>query len=275
MIYNNFNKKSGGLSSQERQILNTFLQEGRSAIKGFDLIERFDLKQSVANKILSRLEKKGWLQRVKRGLYIFVPLESLSSEPLPEDPWILAQSLFSPCYISGWSAAEYWDMTEQIFNTTVVYTSSPQRKNIHTVLGLIFRTRQISKNELFGTVKIWHQKQPVEVADLHRTIIDILDTPELGGGGRHTLDVIRSYWQSGKANKDILFEYALRLKRGTIFKRLGFIAETVGKVKGEWIKNCQRHISSGISKFDPSGSNKGRILTRWNLRINIPIKESF
>ena len=33
-----------------------------------------------------------------------------------EDPLVIAEKLFSPCYVGGWSAAEYWGITEQIFN---------------------------------------------------------------------------------------------------------------------------------------------------------------
>ena len=39
-----------------------------------------------------------------------------------EDPWVIAAQLYGPCYIGGWSAAEYWDLTEQIFRTVVVMT---------------------------------------------------------------------------------------------------------------------------------------------------------
>jgi|GEM_PF-6032200 len=37
-----------------------------------------------------------------------------------DEPWAVAQKLFVPCYVGGWSAAEYWDFTEQIFNSTLV-----------------------------------------------------------------------------------------------------------------------------------------------------------
>ena len=83
----------------------------------------------MANKILLRLEKKEWLRRVSRGVYILVPLSSPQPDIAPEDPWAMALELFSPCYIGGFSAAEYWDLTEQVFNTIVVFTTSYQRKS--------------------------------------------------------------------------------------------------------------------------------------------------
>jgi predicted transcriptional regulator of viral defense system len=192
---------------------------------------------------------------------------------MPEDPWTLAMELFPPCYISGFSAAEYWELTEQISNVVVVFTARPQRRTIQKLANITFRTHHIPGSKLFGTKKVWRNNRAVLVADPHRTVIDVFDSPEFGGGGRHSLDIAHAYWKSGKADPDILLQYALRLNRGVVFKRLGFAAELWGSVQKDWVKRCIEHISSGISKLDPSGPDKGRILTRWKLRINLPLEE--
>ena len=41
--------------------------------------------------------------------------EFLDSEQVVQDPWILVPALFAPAYIGGRTAAEHWDLTEQIF----------------------------------------------------------------------------------------------------------------------------------------------------------------
>jgi len=266
-------KVARGLSARERAVLATFMRKGRVTIDGKDVAKEFALSRPLANKILLRLEQKGWLQRGKRGVYIFVPLSSMSPETMPEDPWTLAMELFSPCYISGFSAAEYWELTEQIFNVVVVFTARPQRKTIQKLANITFRTHHIPESNIFGTKKVWRNNKAVLVADPHRTTIDVFDSPECGGGGRHSLDIAHAYWKSGKADPDILLQYALKLNRGVVFKRLGFTAELWGSAHKDWTKKCIEHISSGISKFDPSGPDKGRILTRWKLRINLPLEE--
>ena len=48
--------------------------------------------------------------------------ESFGAEQVVEDPWILVPALFDPAYIGGRTAAEHWDLTEQIFRDIVVYT---------------------------------------------------------------------------------------------------------------------------------------------------------
>ena len=266
-------KEARGLSLRERTILAQFMRKRRVTLDSQDLTKEFDLSRPLANKILLRLERKGWLQRSKRGVYIFVPLSSVSPETMPEDPWALAMELFAPCYISGFSAAEYWELTEQIFNAVVVYTTRPQRRATQRLASITFRTHHIPESGLFGTKKIWRNNIPVVVADPHRTLIDVFCYPECGGGGRHSLDIAHAYWKSGKAEPETLLDYALRLKRGVVFKRLGFTAELWGSVPPEWIQRCMSHITAGVSKLDPSGADKGRILTRWKLRINLPLEE--
>lgn len=81
------------------------------------------LSPRVTTLRLSRLAAAGWLRRVWRGLYLVLPLEAQSDRAITvEDPWILADELFSPCYIGGWSAAQHWGLTEQIFRSVFVVT---------------------------------------------------------------------------------------------------------------------------------------------------------
>ena len=43
------------------------------------------------------------MSRVRRGLYVSVPLESRTADVPLEDPWLIAERLFAPCYIGGWA----------------------------------------------------------------------------------------------------------------------------------------------------------------------------
>src|SRR3990167_7468018 len=101
--------------------------------------------------MLSRWTKKGWLSRVRRGLYVRIPIEARTADIPLEDPWVIADRLFSPCYMGGWSAAEYWDFTEQIFRTIVVMTIRKPRARSPFIKGKNFLLRTIKKKAIFGT----------------------------------------------------------------------------------------------------------------------------
>jgi predicted transcriptional regulator of viral defense system len=262
-----------GLGALERVIIDAFVASEKPTLTADDLLEIHNVSRSTANLTLSRLCRKGWLQRIKRGRYKVVPLGASSPNPVIEDVWPLAMDLFSPCFISGWSAAEHWDFTEQIFNTVSVVTARPQRRSHQVFGGVKFRTRTLKPVRMFGSVKVWFKSRKVEIADPHRLVVDVLDLPAFGGGGRHTLDVVRAYLRSKAADLPILMNYAERFGSGTVFKRLGFIVEQFGSANNEWLENCREKITSGLSKLDPASPDTGKIVSRWNLRINIPIGE--
>jgi len=261
-----------GLSTSERKIISHFSALEQNTINADDLIKLHTCKLETANKILSRLTQKGWLQRLKHGVYTIVPLSSETATPAIENIWPLAMDLFSPAFISGWSAAEHWNMTEQIFNSVSVATLSPQKKSIQIIGNIKFRTRLLKKGQFFGTKIVWFGSKKVEIADPSRTIIDILDLPRFGGGGRHMIDIFKQYWNSDMYDSNLLLNYALRYKRGAVFKRLGFLAEKLNApVSEKWLKTCHNNISKGISCLDPDSPKTGNIISKWNLRINLPI----
>src|SRR2546422_10621137 len=73
--------------------------------------------RAAANKIAA-LERRGWLARVRRGLYLVRPLEASTNIPSTvEDPWLLAQELFSPCYIGGCRAGARLGLTQPLFSS--------------------------------------------------------------------------------------------------------------------------------------------------------------
>ncbi|MCY3002523.1 MAG: type IV toxin-antitoxin system AbiEi family antitoxin domain-containing protein [Planctomycetota bacterium] len=262
------------MSAPERRIVGALMASEAAAVSADSVLRAQPMSRRAANQLLARLHRKGWLQRLKRGLYTLVPLQSRTPHPPVESAWPLAMRLFEPCYVSGWSAAEHWDLTEQIFNDVCVVTGRPQRRGTQEFAGIRFRTKFTPPDRIFGTTKLWFGSQAVEIADPHRLLIDILDAPELGGGGRQTLDITRAYWSSPHRDPAKLLAYAKRLARGTVFKRLGFSAELCGVADAAWLEECRSHMTSGVSRFDPAGGNSGRIVSRWNLKLNLPVPAS-
>ena len=261
------------LGDVERRALSRLAARERPTVTADDLSTVIPAR-TAANLMLSRLARKGWLRRLRRGLYAVVPLSSESFQPAIENPFALAAQLFSPCYITGWSAAHHWGLTDQLFNSVVVYTANARRSGVQSIGGVDYLIRRVRPETIFGTVTIWSGPVSVEIADIHRTVIDVLDVPAMGGGGRETLDIVQAYWSKPGADPKTLLALATRLGRGSIFKRLGFTAELLDHPEPAWIGACQRHLSAGVSLLDPAGPARGRIVTRWRLRINIPTRSA-
>ncbi len=255
-----------GLGKKDRQRLSATIRGTKGSISVSEAAQILDSPPSDTAKMLARWAKKGWLSRVKRGLYIPVPLESRTSDIPLEDPWAIAERLFSPCYVGGWSAAEYWDLTEQIFKTIVIMTTRKTRDKMPNFQGSSFLLRKIPESALFGLKPVWRKEVRVSVSDPTRTIIDMLDDPQIGGGIRPTLDVFKNYLKSRNKNMGLLVEYADRLGNGAVFKKLGFILERVGQEEKKTIEACRSRLSKGNVKLDPT-LPADNLITRWRLWI--------
>lgn len=166
----------------------------RVVIRASDVLDIWPISRSAASTILGRLAQKGWLQRLKRGAYAIIPIGAGTDSPAIAAAWPIAAELFAPCFISGWSAAEHWGLTDQIFNVVSLVTTHPQRAQDQRIGGIRFRVRALPQVRVFGTENVWFGSSRVQVADPHRTIIDIMDSPDFGGGGRHVLDTVKAYW---------------------------------------------------------------------------------
>jgi len=265
------NNERAGIGQTERQALDALSRLGKPTIGATDLQNEYGYSREISNLMLSRLCKKGWLQRLKAGIYRIIPLGSESANPVPEDAWAIAVAIFAPCYITGWTAAEHWELTEQIFNSTVVFTTQKQRKKEFIISGLKYRIKLIRQNDIFGIKKVWSSNTQIFIADIHKTIIDILDEPEIGGGGRQAIDIVKEYFQHKDASPEMLYQYANELGHSAVFKRLGFIAERLGNFSESLIEKIHLKIKKGIIRFDPHGPDTGPIITKWGIRVNIPL----
>ena len=262
--------RHAGLSQLERLFLDTMLGKGKEIINSEDLMIEMSFSKQRSNLMLSILSRKGWLQRLKAGIYRIVPMGSASGNSITENSWPVAMELFSPGYIGGWSAAEQLDLTEQIFNTTFVFTATTQRKINHIIAGVHFRTKHIQERNIFGMNKIWNNNKPILISDIHRTLIDILDDPSVGGGGRAMIDIAKAYSQKKDAKPESLWSYSEKLNHGSVFKRLGFIGEKILKMPINMLESIHAKCKTGIILLDPQGPKTGKLYNRWGIRVNIP-----
>jgi predicted transcriptional regulator of viral defense system len=235
------------------------------------------ISRDEAARIAGYLASTGWLSRVRRGLFTVVPLEADRPREWRADPWLVAAHVFKPCYIGGWSACEHWGLTEQLFRSVVVITSAPQRARHIEVQGTDFRVVARRPYALFGTRKVWRGTERVELSDPTRTVVDLLDMPSIGGGIRNVADMLAEYLSGEHRDDELLVTYGDRLGNRTVFKRLGYLAETLDVGAASLIDACLERRSAGLSKLDPSVRGDGSIMKRWGLRINAhvaPVKSS-
>lgn len=250
---------------QSRALLATVLAGSGDVIDIDHVTKALGVSRTEGAKRLARWTEQGWLRRAGRGIYVPAALETLGAEQVLDDGWILVPSLYSPAYIAGRTAAEYWDLTEQIFKDIVVVTGQPLREKRQGRQGFNFLLKHLNAAKIFGTKLIWRHRTRVPVSDVHRTIIDMFDDPALGGGIQHVSDCLSAYLKRPDRDDDKLIQYAERLGNGAVFKRLGFLAERL--LAGEKLPAlCLERLTAGNAKLDPA-LECPRLVSKWRLRI--------
>ena len=259
----------GGISATYRHLLSRLHRDRSGPFTVSEAASVMELDSRRAANLLAYWAARGWLSRVRRGLYITVPLAAKNPSSQRADPWIVAMSLFTPGYIGGWSACEHWGLTEQIFADVVVFTTRKVRTRQERVQDTSFMLRVIPQDRMWGTVAVWHNQTKVLVSDPSRTLADILDEPGIGGGMRQIAEVLENYFASEYRDDGRLLDFISRLGNRTICKRLGFLVETLAIAAPQIVAYCQSHLSAGYSKLDPTVAAQGRLMRRWNLEVNV------
>ena len=256
-----------GIGKLDRERITRLIRETKHTISIDEAAAILSITKSHAAKLLSHWAKKGWMSRIKRGLYIHIPLESDTPDIQLEDPWIIAEKIYSPCYIAGWSAGAYWGLTEQIFRTIVVFTNQKPKNRVISIKGTNFLLHTISEKSLFGLKTIWRGQILVHISDPTRTILDFLANPTFGGGMRHSADMLKEYIKSEHKNLDLLINYAKLLNNKAVFKRLGFLLEQYAPKELAAINMCKEQITISKTKLDPEQRKNGKLITRWRLWV--------
>ncbi len=195
-----------------------------------------------------------------------MPLESTTANFAVEDTWTIAAQIFAPCYIGGWSAAAHWGFTEQLFRSTLVMATRRPRSRQVQASGAAFVLRTIEENTMFGLATVWRGRMKVNISDPTRTIVDLLDAPELGGGIRSVLEMLQAYFRSKFRDPQLLLQYADQLGNKAVFKRLGYLASTFLPSEPDLIGACKERLSTGIANLDPK-LPLGPVISEWRLRI--------
>ena len=134
-----------GISEKNRKLLDAINRTQKGPFSADEVAKALGISLGKISLILTYFVRKGWLSRVRRGLYITVPLGTVNPQEYKENPWVVANRVFAPCYIGGWSAAEHWEFTDQIFSSIVIFTLRRFRSKNMRIQGTDFILKLIDK----------------------------------------------------------------------------------------------------------------------------------
>ena len=140
---------------------------------------------STRKSLLAHYERRDRITRVRRGVYAVIPAGS-TSENAPIDPYLVASRLAPDAVLAYHTALAFHGRAYSISQQFEFLTATAARP-------LRFRSWQFrpvsipkalrrANKEIFGVQEAERMGLPVHVTTLERTLVDVLDRPDLGGG---------------------------------------------------------------------------------------------
>ena len=181
-------------------------------------------------KYLRYLLQHGHIRRYRKGLYSYVDIENPDSLP---ELIIMASRLREPYYLSYSSALEVWGVAPVIYSTYIVsvrrqdYFASfdlPKNYPKYTI------NATISNDFIHGLRKVKYQGEEVVVSSPARTMIDIINRPNLVGGWAELIRALYLLLMDFKSRDfDEIFELLeLKLfKKKSLVGRIGYLLEVL------------------------------------------------
>jgi predicted transcriptional regulator of viral defense system len=169
--------------------------------------------------------QKGRLLRVRRGLYAVVPA-GFDPASYQVGPYLLASKMADDALLGYHTALQFYGKAYSSSSQYLYLTKHATRVitfRANEFRGVRFPKQLCAKGkEFFGVETHERAGIPVRVTSPERTLVDVLDRPDLGGGWEEI-------WRSLEAveffDLDAVVEYALLLENATTAAKVGFFLE--------------------------------------------------
>lgn len=211
--------------------------------------------------IVSRLEEKGWLERVERGKYLTVPLEG--KEGWAEHPFLCVPGLVQPYYISYRTALAHYGWTEQI--PYWVFVCTTKRKRDKSFQGYFYKFVTLKRSKFFGFTELELDHAKINIAEREKLIVDCLDRERYAGGiveVTKALDAAKDEIDSRR-----LIDYAIRMSSHVLCRRLGYLLDLLELGHSEVLLD---HLGTFRPAWLSTVFEKEELYRdrRWRLRVN-------
>ncbi len=226
-------------------------------------------RERYVREFLSFLRTKGWIERVKPGLYAVIPLSSGTARTPQIHEYLVAMRLLEPAAIAFFSAMNFHGLTEQLPRQVFIATDHKVMRTVRESVGFSFRIVALRPQRFFGLQKEWINDGPFMITDLEKTLVDGLALPEYVGGVGVVATGMAQSWQ--RIDEVRLHEYARRMGISAVIKRLGYLQEALGLGDPEALRRST-NLAFGYPRLDPTLPAAGVHNRRWGIQINAQVR---
>ena len=240
-------------------------QELMSILKSADVLTIQEIKvlfpelsEDMIKKVLSSLVKKGYLYRLKRGLYL---VNEEPGKPLIKNPYQIALMLF-PGYIAFSSALRLYGLIE--YEPFTIFVATP-RKSGEKEIGE-YTIKAIALGEKATGMIL---KNGIYTSTLAKTFFDCFYKPQYCGGYS---EVTKALYEAEKIDWDEFLSYFKRFASDSLCQRTGYILELVKNLGVDVPEGVIEYFRGRVrvwTKLVPTLPSRGRGVREWKLIDNL------
>lgn len=207
-------------------------------------LEHVTGSEAAAKWICREYQKKGYIEQVKRDLYVAISLET--RQPIA-NRYVIASHISDDATVSYHSAFEFYGYSNQVFYETLVTSDSRFRNFEYDGI-----TYQRVAPRITGGVT---RKKRVRVTTLERTVIDSINMFNKIGGLE---ELLRCLVLIPMLDEKALMSYLTEYDNGFLYQKTGYIlsvfAHDLGLSKS-FFTMCKSHLPGGKSYLFREGQN--------------------
>lgn len=239
--------------------------------------KQFLLSQGTTNpntqrELLAYHLKKHHIIRIRRGLFASVPISFGDSiENFPIDPYLVAGRITPDVVIAYFSAFDFHGVSYSLHHQSLYLSHQlirPFTFNDTDFVRLPFPHNLVKKQATqFEVMSVDRLGLDINVTSLERTLVDVLDRPNYGGGWE---EIWKTAAHIPLLNLDKVIQYANLLNNATTTGKLGFFLEHFKQqfsVDENILKALEAKKPNSIHYLERGKRDSGKLLKRWNLVV--------
>jgi predicted transcriptional regulator of viral defense system len=254
-----------GLGPKEAQFVARLTYEKKTILSAADIAGFLPAGFKYRNQLIYTLKQKRILTPIKRGFYVFSPLEAIPTGLRVNE--FLIPPLFFPRkdYYIGYSTMfNYYGFSDQFFQTVYVLNTSLFRER--TICGASFKFLKVSKDRMYGIETIRVDDTDVKVSSRERTLVDLIYFNRPVGGVENAVEILARIVREKACDIGKLVESASLFPNATVRKRIGVVLEGLGIKKTILALLVESVEKTAISSL--TDSRKGTLNKMWRVIID-------
>ena len=231
---------------------------------------RGPLRARAPESLLAYHTKTGRLLRVRRGLYAVVPVGA-NPETYPFDPFLLAAKMVEDAVLAYHTALDFHGKAYSVQSQFTYLTRRAPRSLTFRTFNfrpvLFPKALRAKGKENFEVMMAERSGVEVRVTSLERTMVDVLDRPDLSGSWE---EIWRSLESVEFFDLDKVVEYTLLLDNATTAAKVGFFLDQHREtlmVENSHLRRVREFRPRQPHYLERSRRKAGRLVPDWNLVV--------